>query len=600
MSKKLLSLAVLPLIALAASAGEAAPAPAKKSVSLQLTADSTRDDVIAAMKSQGIQPTDAQVDQVMTRLAAAKKGAAAPAAPAATPGKKSVKLTLTGDSTREDVQAALKAGGAEPTDAMIDQVMTQLAALKKGSAEGASAANTAVVNTTPGGTTVEKSKDGKQKPKLGAEKRDTTGLHGYLLKKLPGMDLEYRPQLNQYHSEVLVNGKPADFLVDSGAHTSTIATEFCVSQGIKTASDGTSRGIGGEASEYMADIDSLAVGPHIRLKSKHMKAVSMANTRESDGVNDGLIGADILSKIGGLIDYRNHRLAYPAPKTKPDIAGEARKAGFREITLKDGGVYSILETTIAGKPMRFVVDTGAQQSVLDANSAKSLGLTTVPSAIVVQGIGNSRRTMELAAPEDILIADGIRLHRMPMIVMPLDHVQMKSLGHFDGILGADFLYASGVVFDVGNHKFYLKPGVIDVRGFTKTGGEMFHSDAELKKVFAATPRVLAGKVTSFGLMDKTTTDAKGTVWRAVQVVLTVGETLKGTPVPAGEKETFYVLLKDSECGVDNLTGLFSRNIAKIVFLGEKPKDGKVSTTLFDETVWTDGELPRAQLKRILK
>lgn len=479
-------------------------------------------------------------------------------APIAFANAQPTKLELPHDATRDQVKAILREQGLSDSDKQVDDVME----------------------------------------KLKAAKNRKNGLHEYVKENLPGMDLVYKPMYNQHQASGKLNGKPVTFIIDSGAHASLISTDTCKRIGLKTVEIGKGRGIGGDETAFMTEYESMTIGEHLKFPAQKVRASDMNQTKEAGNVSDGLIGADVLTKIGAIIDFRTHRLAYYNAKDKVDISPIAKSSGFQEIQLKNVHGHSVLETTIKGQPARFIIDTGAQQSLLDTAFATRLGLPLIPTAMLIQGIGSERKSAEITSIDEIELGGSSKLKHSPMLVMPLDHVQSDETARFDGILGAEFLFATGAVYDAGNQKLYIEPGMIDVRSHTKTGAEMFSGDEELKSTYANATRVLAGTVTEYGVMDLTTKDANGNVWRAIQVKANFKEVFKGDASEVGAEENVLVLVKDEPNLDQTLSGLFARNPQKLFFLGEK-SDGKTgNATTVDSVIWTDGELPRNQLKRL--
>lgn len=48
--------------------------------------------------------------------------------------------------------------------------------------------------------------------------------------------------------------------------------------------------------------------------------IGMNNTKRCERVMDGLVGADHLTRVGGMVAYRIRRLAYPDPDKQEELA----------------------------------------------------------------------------------------------------------------------------------------------------------------------------------------------------------------------------------------------------------------------------------------
>lgn len=502
-----------------------------------------------------------------------------PTAPAQ--GKK-VQLELTPDSTREQVIAALKAKGLPTTEAQVDAIMAKLAVAKNGGNTPAPTPNELAPASPPSAPAPD--------PTEATDSAASVALRKYLRSKYMGMDLDYDAFGNFYYAKGKVNGVDARFTIDSGAFYSKINEKSAEKFGLVLKEAGSSRGIGGLEKNYVAEIKSMSIGPHLRMPPQEISVSAIGDASMKDG---GLVGADILTKIGGIIDFRTHRLMYPKPGSPTDLANLARTCGMQEIALVRSGNWSILEAKVGDKPLRFLVDTGAQQTVLDNEVARQLGLKAIPSRVVATGVGAGQAKLEMTTLGDIAIG-AVHLSRMPVLLTSLANAQAKSTGKVDGILGADFLYASDAVFDVGAGRLYVEPGVVDVRNFTKTGAEMFASDAELKQAWNAAPRVIVGQVRKCEVLPGIKTDAAGQPCEIVEITVSVNETLKGASASAAT-EVIRVTIPPHENQKSNITGILGRNHVKLIFL---PSSTNGTPPALTSTIWSDGDLPRAQLKRI--
>ncbi|MCP5548587.1 MAG: aspartyl protease family protein [Akkermansiaceae bacterium] len=423
---------------------------------------------------------------------------------------------------------------------------------------------------------------------------DPNAFHDSLARTLRAEPLRWNAIHNEHLISGAINGRPAEFHIDSGAARSILALGTARRLGLDVTDTGrTQSGIGGKESIYSATLDSLDIGKSVHIPRRSMPALEMTSTLPSDG----LIGGDILTMLGAVIDHRSHLMLFRRDSDPPvDLAAEAEKFGMVTVPLEREGNYHFLTARHQDATLRFVLDTGSQQSLLDSGTAERLGLKTVETEVRAAGVGERSRRPRLTSLGRMAIGDLALLHT-PMLVMPFDEFGMTSARKVDGILGAEFLFASGAVFDAGHQRLFLPPGDIDVRPYSKTGSEMLASDEELAALLRASSWVGGVNVLRFTLeSEDSRRKSPDPSVSAARLDVEVLDTIQGeSPVRLGATTTVTVLLPHRDDLREWATGVFGRNPKKILCL---PAAG--TTPALDRALFTDGELPRTHIERVLK
>ncbi len=94
---------------------------------------------------------------------------------------------------------------------------------------------------------------------------------------------------------------------------------------------------------------------------------------------------------------------------------------------------------------RFIVDTGASQTVISLHLAQQAGLETdIPDIDnLTIGIGQESLSPQFTLIQSLRL-NNLKIKNIPCIVLPMDHINntYKSIGQksVDGILGSDLLY----------------------------------------------------------------------------------------------------------------------------------------------------------------
>ena len=108
-----------------------------------------------------------------------------------------------------------------------------------------------------------------------------------------------------------------------------------------------------------------------------------------------------------------------------------------------------VETYLNGKgPFHFVVDTGADRSVIADDLAATLGLASAED-VIVQGIAR-------ALPAQAVQLQNLRIGRVSIDSLPMPLLPRSWLGA-DGYLGLDVIDRQAVTFDFQNHRLTIDP-----------------------------------------------------------------------------------------------------------------------------------------------
>lgn len=156
--------------------------------------------------------------------------------------------------------------------------------------------------------------------------------------------------------------------------------------------------------------------------------------------------------------------AGPAPTYRPQEAGTVDHAlcllGFTAIPLRStlGTGHHLVEATLNGRKGLFVLDTGANMSVLDSKHAAEFGLTEADSSPGgALGIG-SRLNARQASIESLSLGP-IRMRQRRIVITDLgqlgDALAPLAGGTVHGLIGQDVLNEHRAVIDVSRPLLYL-------------------------------------------------------------------------------------------------------------------------------------------------
>lgn len=206
------------------------------------------------------------------------------------------------------------------------------------------------------------------------------------------------------------NGKPATFLLDTGAEISFLRADRASDFGLRLlAREGRSLG----RSFPLAALDDLQAG------SAHLRQTTFALYESSEfggpipGRNgkaaDGVIGLDVLRRYRAVINCRTREVFFRTdPARRLALATTTRAMGFVQVPIRQSRRgYLAVPCSIRGRPGQLVVDTGAFVTALDDEAMRAIGLPSERSLLTARGFNGRVRPVFLAQTEDLKIGAAV-------------------------------------------------------------------------------------------------------------------------------------------------------------------------------------------------
>ena len=142
----------------------------------------------------------------------------------------------------------------------------------------------------------------------------------------------------------------------------------------------------------------------------------------------------------------------PAFTRPPDRARDMTGTASVPIELAYGGLVFVA-VTVNGTPMSFILDSGAESTVLNASRLPALGLTS--TGTFAAGAGGGDVTVGYV-PHVTYAVGGATLHDQIVSAIPLDGLEGPLGRKLDGILGYDFLSRFVVELDYRQKQLRLR------------------------------------------------------------------------------------------------------------------------------------------------
>ncbi len=187
------------------------------------------------------------------------------------------------------------------------------------------------------------------------------------------------------------------------------------------------------------------------------KKNDIVHLRMSNGITYRVATRTLSQPDQEFVDSWNPAREHKARLQAVDLKELFSARGFRGVPLKLQNNQSLLEITIAGQRLNFLLDTGAQSSVIDRARAKALKLNIQENVGFAGGIGGPAGPIGMAFLPLITVG-SIQKKNVTVAVFDLSGIVS---GHgkstkFDGIIGFDLLEDLEAVIDYKGGVMYLR------------------------------------------------------------------------------------------------------------------------------------------------
>lgn len=271
----------------------------------------------------------------------------------------------------------------------------------------------------------------------------------------------------RYSGRFKVNGKDVHFLIDSGANSTDLDYELATRFGIKPEKSVkvVSRGALGRPVTSWVGLGALGAGDVTATPFPFMLAPS-ADRHTATSRYDGQMGLDALSGLGALVDLQSGELWLPGPQAKNAERGEIRALGrheglgFDSLWLQRAGhlPHLLVECRFNGQRLTWVVDTGAEVTVLASETVEVLGVPTTASRSKIIDASGDRAPVRTAVLRNVVFGRLV-VSEFQVAVTPLGTIRRTFRDRYgrpvDGIIGMDFLEESSALLDTASKVLYV-------------------------------------------------------------------------------------------------------------------------------------------------
>jgi predicted aspartyl protease len=267
---------------------------------------------------------------------------------------------------------------------------------------------------------------------------------------------------NFYFLPFQSNGKPGNFLVDTGSPTSLIFRANLSQLGLsETKTTFRASGAFGKSTEAygLTTIKALTTGNCTLTNVPATVAPGTADTPFYRSHSNGLLGLRELVAFGAFLDL-GHRLIYlrpsrPSADVSTEISSILLREGYTAVPFSLTNYHLRAAGALDGRPCYFVIDTGGYITLLDADFARRAKLNIRATRLTAESFG-VRTQLGMAISRSIRIGP----YEIRNASASIGHLTPAVIGHTSdvaGILGVEYLATNSAIFDFVGGKMYLRP-----------------------------------------------------------------------------------------------------------------------------------------------
>ena len=251
-----------------------------------------------------------------------------------------------------------------------------------------------------------------------------------------------------------------NFILDTGAPGLVLNITYFRDYTSTTDHNEEQSGITGTASGVRkTEVKELSFGC-IKNTAVPADLLSLGHLENLKGIKIlGLIGLSLFQQFEMIIDYENNLLHLHR-------FGKKDKNTYRNALLADTSKYNVVpieiwnnkmvtRTTMAGKKLRLIIDSGAESNLLDSRlPAKIFENVEILKRVQLNGAGDKKVEALYGNLSNLTIGNQ-NTGSLPVIITNLEKTCLADNSCIDGILGFDFLSLHKIGFNFVNNKMYI-------------------------------------------------------------------------------------------------------------------------------------------------
>ncbi len=307
-------------------------------------------------------------------------------------------------------------------------------------------------------------------PQQGPQSTFQTFLQQYAYYPVQCEDNAYEP----FMLKGTLNGERITFLVDTGAPGCLVDVRRA--QGLKTLKELHTKI--SDPTVGVIDDPTLVMVPSLTISlARFVNQPVRVDTIDVDHVQppwSALLGVDFLRRNFCIIDCGRQTIYFrgskPTPEQANSIAESLRRSGFTAVPFR-GSRRIVISSKINGKPIDWIVDTGADFTMLSEATRKELKVPLVHADTAATGtptmlagqfgglnkLGLGTQPAKAIELEELAVGDrrweGVYITSSEAVL----HGGEAATREVKGLFGADLLIGHGAVIDFSSNTIWLPP-----------------------------------------------------------------------------------------------------------------------------------------------
>ncbi|RYZ20943.1 MAG: hypothetical protein EOO16_14860 [Chitinophagaceae bacterium] len=251
-----------------------------------------------------------------------------------------------------------------------------------------------------------------------------------------------------------------NFIFDTGAAHVLLNQTYFRDYPVSQQSDVEAAGVtGGGAPVQRTVLKDLGLGA-LRYRNQEVHLGNLGHLENAKGVRIlGLLGMSLFQDCEVLVDYDHNLLYIHRMRRREALLYTAQvlkdAPGYQEypIEIKEG--FILVNTEVAGRKLQFVMDSGAESSVLDSRLPNAVFQQVQITRRVALNGAAGRKSEAFYGTLAQLSVGGQKLNGLPVLISSLEHTCFADMSCINGILSFDAFAPRRMGFNFVTRKMYV-------------------------------------------------------------------------------------------------------------------------------------------------